>query len=166
MKEKYFSPKEFHTPNPFGACSVEQIEALESQFSIKVPDDYREYLLTFNGAEPINTVCSLDEYDGTYVHHMYGLYDADYPMVSVENNMLFFADDTFGSQFAINLDNTCNYGIVYFIDGETEEITVISQSFNEFIRSLISKDQDMENLRLEHPDIYERIQEFKRNPQI
>lgn len=40
MKEKYFSPKEFHAPNPFGACRIKQIEALESQFLIKVPDDY------------------------------------------------------------------------------------------------------------------------------
>lgn len=157
----------FHRPNPFGSCDMDQIESFERKFAIKIPEDYKEYLLNFNGAKPINNICPLNDNDGeTSIHHMYGLHNIEYCSINVKNRELFFADDSFGNHFFIDLKQTEQYGCIYFVDHETGKTTLINQSFDKFIASLIGEDDYMKNLKQEHPDIYARIQELKANPQI
>lgn len=163
----------FEKPNPFGRCNKLQIDKFEKKSLIKIPEDYKDYLLKFNGSNPVNTICSLNDNDGTTVHHMYGLHNCKEFKIKLEKNMLIFADDSFGNKFAINIDDGENYGCIYFIDEElidteyaSESIMMINKSFTEFISSLISDDVYSNNLEKENPEIYARIQEFKKNPQI
>ena len=163
----------FNEPNPFGRCNITQIENFEKEFSIKIPEDYRNYLCHFNGAKPINTICSFNSNDGTTVHHMYGLHNYETYRLRMEKGMLVFADDSFGNQFAINVTTGENYGSIYFIDTElidtnfdSESIIKINISFDKFISSLIHEDVYLDNLKQENPEIYARIQEFEKNPQI
>lgn len=163
----------FEKPNPFGECNITQIEKFEKKFLIRIPEDYRNYLCNFNGAKPINTICSFNSNDGTTVHHMYGLHSHEEYRLRIEKDMLIFADDTFGNKFAINVTTGENYGSIYFIDTElidtnfdSESVTKINKSFDDFISSLISEDMYMNNLREDNPEIYARIQELKNNPQI
>ncbi|OBX82486.1 SMI1/KNR4 family protein [Moraxella nonliquefaciens] len=163
--KSFFNSTMFHKPNPFGSCNMDKIESFERKFSIKIPEDYKEYLLNFNGAKPINKICRLNN-DETSIHHMYGLHNIEYCSIDVKNRELFFADDSFGNLFFIDLTQKEEYGFVYFMDHETGKTTFINQSFNKFITSLIGEDVYMKNLKQEYPDIYARIQEFKANPQI
>lgn len=163
----------FEKPNPFGECNITQIETFEKKFSIRIPEDYREYLCNFNGAKPINTICSLGENGETTVHHMYGLHNNETYRLKMEKGMLVFADDSFGNKFTINVTNEEDYGFIYFIDSEltgtnfdSESAIKINKSFNEFISFLISEDTYIHNLIKENHEIYERIQNLKKNPQI
>ena len=100
----------FENPNPSDKCDIIEVENFEKEFSIKIPEDYRNYLCNFNGAKPINTICSLGENGETTVHHMYGLHSNKTYRLRIEKGMLVFADDTFGNKFAINVINGENYG--------------------------------------------------------
>lgn len=171
----YFNdPTIFNTPNPFGKCSIMQIKNFEKKFSIEIPKDYKDYLCHFNGAKPVNITCFLSSDNGhTSIHHMYGLHDHEAYRLKVEKNMLVFAEDSFGNEFAINVTSGKNYGSIYFIDSELtdtefddESAIMISKSFHDFISSLIPEDMYMETVKREHPEIYARIEAFKRNPQI
>lgn len=163
----------FEKPNPFGECHITKIENFEKKFSIKIPKDYRNYLCHFNGAKPINTICSFNSNGGTIVHHMYGLHNHEAYRLKVEKGMLLFAEDSFGNHFAINVSNGENYGFVYFIDTElidtefnAQSIVMLNKTFDAFISSLTSEDMFLDNLEKENPEIYARIKEFKKNPQI
>lgn len=155
----------FETPNPFGECNPIQIQKFEQEFTIHIPNDYKDYLCQFNGAKPIHTICALGN-EETSIHHMYGLHDCDWCRIRIENNMLIFADDPFGNEFAINLNPENNYGFIYFIDRELDNSILLHSSFYEFISSLISRETYMNHLENEFPELYARIQELKQNPQI
>ncbi len=158
----------FTETSPFEKCSIHEIENFEQKFSIMIPDDYKTYLHQFNGAKPINYIIkNLNENGGgTVLHHMYGLNTSNRYAIKIENDMLLFAEDAFGNEFAINLNTKENYGCIYFIDRETDETFIINKSFTDFISSLISHEVFMDNLKTDNPEIYERIQELKKNPQI
>lgn len=163
----------FNGQNPFKICTIYDIENFEKEFSIKIPEDYRDYLLHFNGMKQINTICPLDDAEKTTIHHMYGLYNDESFRLRVERNMLIFADDSFGNEFAMSIVRGGDYGYIYFIDTElidtkfnSESVIFISKSFNEFILSLIPESVYWDNLIKENPEIYARIQEFKKNSQI
>lgn len=164
--KSFFNSTMFHKPNPFGSCNMDQIESFERKFSIKIPEDYKEYLLNFNGAKPINVICLLNNNDETLIHHMYGLHSIDYCSIDVKDSKLLFADDSFGNYFSIIVSQTEQYGFIYFINHETNESTLICESFSKFIALLIAEDVYMKNLKKEHPDIYERILRFRANPQM
>ncbi|STZ08726.1 Uncharacterised protein [Moraxella caprae] len=70
-----------------------------------MPEDYKEYLLNFNGAKPINKICRLNN-DETSIHHMYGLHNIQHCLINVKDGKLFFADDSFGSEFFIDVHPT------------------------------------------------------------
>ncbi len=104
---------------------------------------------------------------------MYGLHNHEAYRLKVEKGMLLFAEDSFGNHFAINVSNGENYGFVYFIDTElidtefnAQSIVMLNKTFDAFISSLTSEDMFLDNLEKENPEIYARIKEFKKNPQI
>ncbi len=44
----------YTTANPFGELGTKALEDFEQIIQYRLPEDYRKYLLDFNGAEPIN----------------------------------------------------------------------------------------------------------------
>ena len=156
----------FNEPNPFGVCILSHIESFEKEFSVKLPNDYKEYLCEFNGSKPINTICCLGAGGETSIHHMYGLHNCNEYKVKIKAGMFIFADDNFGNKFSINLNGGKNYGCIYFVDTEEGGLTLISENFNSFILSLIPKDVYMDHLKNEDPEVYARILAFKQKPQI
>lgn len=157
----------FEQPNPFGECTLIDIIDFEKKFSIIIPATYKTYLCQFNGAKPIKTICTISDEEGeTTLHHMYGLHTNENYRINVKRNLLFFADDSLGNNFAINLNQEQNYGYIYFIDNELDEKIIINHDFETFMLSLYSKEQHLEKIKLEDPEFYARLQALKNNPQI
>lgn len=157
----------FEQPNPFGECTLTDIMDFERKFSIVIPETYKNYLCQFNGAKPINNICTINNEEGdTTLHHMYGLHNNENYRIDVKRNLLIFADDTFGNHFAINLNQVENYGHIYFIDHELDKKVYMNKDFSEFILSLYSKSKYLDRIKLEDPVFYARLQALKNNPQI
>ncbi len=64
-----------------GAASEARVEALEAQIGARLPDDYRQFLLRYNGGKPLPSGFRLAQRTGPYtdslVHSLDSLYDDD-----------------------------------------------------------------------------------------
>ena len=43
----------YQEANPYGELSIKTLEGFEQVIQYRLPEDYRKYLINFNGAEPI-----------------------------------------------------------------------------------------------------------------
>jgi hypothetical protein len=59
--------------NPYGQLSAERLDAFEESLGKRLPNEYREYLLNYNGGE-FEKIIFPDE-PSFGVQHMYGLHD-------------------------------------------------------------------------------------------
>ncbi|GAF61086.1 MULTISPECIES: SMI1/KNR4 family protein [unclassified Psychrobacter] len=173
--------------NPFGELSTKVLKDFEQTIQYRLPEDYRKYLLNFNGAEPINTICNISEDEGiTIIHGMLGIHDGP-EYVQLESNfgddnstrktgLLAFAYDEGGNNFCICLLPK-QYGKVYFYDHESSyaddinTLIKIADSFDCFIESLTSREEYENSLEDTDPEFYARLQYArlqyaKNNPQI
>ena len=169
----------YTTANPFGELSTKALEDFEQIIQYRLPEDYRKYLLSFNGAEPINTVCSISDDEGeTSIH---GMHDCP-KYCRIESNfgddnstkktgLLAFAYEQGGNDFCICLQPKL-YGEIYFYDHESsyvddiDTLIKIADSFDCFIESLTSKEEYENSLADTDPEFYARLQHAKNNPQI
>lgn len=172
----------YTTANPFGELGTKALEDFEQIIQYRLPEDYRKYLLDFNGAEPINTICSISDDEGeTRIHGMLGIHDGpEYCRIESnfgDNNstrktgLLAFAYDQGGNDFCICLLPK-HYGEVYFYDHESSyaddivTLIKIADSFDCFIESLTSEEEYENSLADTDPEFYARLQHAKNNPQI
>ncbi|WLP94606.1 SMI1/KNR4 family protein [Psychrobacter sp. M13] len=172
----------YKTANPYGKLSIDELEKFEKVIKYRLPEDYRHYLLNFNGAEPINTVCHISDAEGrTSVHNMLGIHDGpEYARLEPEfgdrnstkkTGLLAFAYDEGGNYFCLCLLPK-KYGEVYFYDHERSHakkiktLVKITNSFNEFIAPLISEEAHELILAETDPVFYARLQHARANPQI
>lgn len=172
----------YKTANPFGELSISELEKFEQLINYRLPDDYRHYLLNFNGAEPINTVCHVSDLEGaTNLHTMLGIHNGpEYAKLELEfgdrnstkkTGFLAFADDTFGNYFCLNLQRK-KYGEVYFYNHESSHaskiktLSKVADSFESFIESLISEEEYELSLSETDPEFYARLQHARANPQL
>ncbi len=172
----------YQKANPYGKLSIKTLEDFEQIIQYRLPEDYRKYLLNFNGAEPTNTVCSISDAEGeTRIHGVLGIHDGP-EYCRLESNfgddnstkktgLLAFSDDAFGNYFCISLLPK-HYGEVYFYDHESsyaddiDTLIKIADSFDCFIESLISEEEYENSLANTDPEFYARLQHAKNNPQI
>jgi len=177
-----FMEIKYQKANPYGELSIKTLEDFEQIIQYRLPEDYRKYLLDFNGAEPINTVCSISDAEGeTRIHSMLGIHDGP-EYCRLESNfgddnstrktgLLTFSDDTFGNYFCIYLLPK-HYGGVYFYDHESsyaddiDTLIRIADSFDCFIESLTSEEEYENSLADTDPEFYARLQHARNNPQI
>ena len=138
--------------NQFGKLSEEELHDFELENQIKLPADYRTFLLENNGGNPVK---QNNPVPATIVSYIFGMHNGDYyaslyKHIDVFKNRIPFgtfpiANDPFGNQFLMAL-NEENYGQIYFWDHEGEpmaqdghyigNVIFVAYSFGEFVYHL------------------------------
>jgi hypothetical protein len=158
-------------PNPYGALEEGALGAFERSLKERLPETYRQHLLSYNGGkwEPKCFVISEKEGESS-VHGVYGLHggpgycrlDAIRETFSdrIPKDLLAIACDSFGNQICIGISGKWRDAI-YFWNHEVvgnKSLTRIADSFDNFIGSLfkyeptehlskIIEDNDLDELK-------------------
>lgn len=140
-------------PNEFGMVDMKEMIAFEQENEIKLPQDYKAFLIENNGGKPVYEGNS----DGILVDWFYGFHEGPawstiYYAIDVFHSRIpswFFpiGCDPFGNQYLMSLYEG-NYGLVAFWDHEKESkgnasqyfdnMRIIGDSFSEFLTKLAS----------------------------
>lgn len=140
--------------NSYGALDEQRLLTLEKKIGVSLPNDYREFLIQFNGGEPVpEGVWIIEDVDGSCVHEFFGLHD-DPKLLSLDciNNSEFglpesllpIAGDGLGDYVCLKVTGD-DFGAIFFVDHEQhsyedresfEGIIRLKESFSEFISSL------------------------------
>ncbi|MBN2248971.1 MAG: SMI1/KNR4 family protein [Campylobacterales bacterium] len=160
--------------NPYGPINLKNLESFEKQLKIRLPQEYREFLVKHNGGKLEKNMLTINESEGgTSIHHIYALVDnplyasmeEKYKIFNTNefnfgNEYLAIMDDSFGNQILLKLQEP-NLGAIYFWDHESNDNFIkISNNFYEFIDSLEEEktlDEMLEKLKLEDPRTYEIV---------
>jgi len=139
-------------PNEFGMLGSIEIDDFEKANKMKLPLDYRSFLLSFNGGTPDLRHNAQPDTDIEYIFGMHnGPYHASlYKKIDMYSDRLPLstfpiASDPFGNLFIMSLHSE-NLGHIYFWDQEGEpehqdghyvdNCYFVASSFNEFIGNL------------------------------
>ncbi|MCA0313976.1 MAG: ankyrin repeat domain-containing protein [Candidatus Melainabacteria bacterium] len=140
-------------------ATKEDLESFESTIGKRLPDDFREFLLAFNGAAPAPNLFQLDEYEEDLdCLCIFGLNDKnDLRHFLTEHKerlgdeMLPVACDSFGNLICLSLASK-DFGSVYFADLRQtrqkefgNEPAYIAGSFEEFLHQLKDNESDFGN---------------------
>lgn len=138
----------------FGPLSPEKLEEFEQRHAIKIPAEYREFLLTHNGGAPEpDTINFPDGSNTSALKQIYGIHNGPY-WANLEDaidcyqgrmpeEFIPFGDDPMGNAFIICTSGE-NEGKVYFWDHENEygeqphydNITFLADSFYKLLENL------------------------------
>jgi hypothetical protein len=142
----------------FGPIPERFITALEQGWHIKLPRDYKEFLVKINGGKPQKKLFTLkDKSNSSLLSGLFGISDEEdynvlirYPIMLMDRiptNTFPIADDQCGNLILLSIRGQ-DYGKVYFWDHEREvgtdhgvvadysNLTLIADSFNEFVNNL------------------------------
>jgi len=133
------------------------LSALEQIWGFKLPEDYRNFLLQYNGGESDKKAFNFYETrEGSILHPFFGIYrDSNYNLLlnislflnRIPSNCIPIASDTFGNQILISVKNP-DRGKIYWWDHEREadpnqgekpdysNLVLVANSFTEFIENL------------------------------
>ncbi len=142
-------------PNPFGPLTKDQLHIFELNTHIRLPTEYRDFLLTYNGGKPEPSFfwITFGE-DGSSVQQFYGLHDGPHNLsidtytgeegYRLPKSVLPIADDGVGNFICLGI-SLSTFGKVFFMDHDSHPvndpdsmrgITKIANSFSEFLFSL------------------------------
>lgn len=128
----------------------ERLVTLENMLGVTLPQDYRDYLLEYNGRGFEKNTFEVFEGEYSIVHHVYRISnDNDYfdlinsykrgKNIDHEKGrkFLIIADDNVGNDIILSLEAD-SFGEIYFYDNDTisTKCTKLAQSFSEFCSSL------------------------------
>lgn len=132
---------------PYGPVSSRKLKAFESKLVAPLPDDFRSFLLEFNGAEFVWTEDDShpDDDNEHRPEEIYGLHKGPTDLrldemggsfqPALPASILIFASDGFGNYFGISLTKP-KHGVVYWIDHEApSRKRKVASSFTEFIEA-------------------------------
>ena len=142
-------------PNLYGPLLQKKFGEFEKQAHITLPKDFRNFLLQYNGGQPIPSFFWIKpQEDGSSVHQFYGLHGgpaylsletfAGKERYGIPESMLPIGDDRTGNYICIGISST-NFGKVFFLDHDKhpfhnpnslEGVTELADSFSEFLCSL------------------------------
>lgn len=161
-------------PNPYGSINLKKLEAFEKQLKIRLPEEYREFLVKYNGGKLEKNMLTINESEeDTIIHNVYALVDNP-PYVSLEekykifntnefkfsNEYLAIMNDSMGNQILLKLQEP-NLGTIYFWDHESDDNFIkVSNNFYEFIDSLEEEKtltEMLEKLKKEDPETYKIV---------
>lgn len=122
-----------------------KVQELEEKYGITLPEQYREFLLKYNGGETPKTEFKIGKEDSD-VRAFFGLGDVAYSMSEeayledlVKKQLLPIATDSFGNYIAIGIEKK-NYGKIYFCDHERGyKATLLTKDLKEFVSRCKSK---------------------------
>ncbi len=147
--------------NPNGPLSLTRLREFESGRGIRLPEDYRHFLLEYNGGQPDPAFFWIQRpVDGSRILRFFGLFPGSLPSslntyVGIQypglpENLLPIADDGTGNLICIGVAAPV-YGAVFFLDHERVSpkdpdafagITRLSDSFTGFMASLMEDPRD------------------------
>ena len=145
----YSQPPWVNRDGAFAAPTAAEVDAFEQRHAVKLPPDYRQFLLTFAGGPPEGCsfrVPGLEE--NRRLAELYPL-TTDSEGASLEGTvdwdeffpreMLAFADDGCGNWFCIGIRGQIS-GRVFYVDHDYERdhplhISQIAASFQQFMQS-------------------------------
>jgi hypothetical protein len=150
---------EINDANKFGMLTVEKLEEFEQNYGIKLPDDYRSFLLRYNGGSPEPGIVDFVQYgdnQSDIVNYLCGIHNGEY-WASLEwytqtykgripVGFIPFGYDPGGNLYLLGIDGI-HLGKVYFWDHENEaglldeepsfeNMSFIANSFAEFLSKL------------------------------
>jgi hypothetical protein len=130
-----------------------EIEELERRVRSRLPADYRQFMIEFNGGEPQPRAFEGPDGEGSAVRFFFTLdprsshywihQKLDVYQDRIPPGLLPIASDSFGNLVLLDL-GAKDYGVVYFWDHENESddepwwdnISPIAQSFSRFVDEL------------------------------
>ena len=144
-------------PNPFGRIKDHLLVKFENDLGVKLPSQYRDWLIKYNGMGWEKEVFHITDKEGdSRIHHVYGLHDGPdsrrlditYKVFKgrIDSHVFPIADDPFGNQVCLGISGNKRKKI-YFWDHEREldvddNPILISDSFNAFLESLQDEEYD------------------------
>lgn len=127
---------------------IKRLKDLEDFLGLKLPQDYRSFLLEHNGKKFLKNTFKISEGEYSVVHHVYKLSnDNDYfdllnayksTRFGGENHFLVIADDNVGNYLILSLELS-TFGEIYFYDHDTigNHYIKLANSFEDFYTSLL-----------------------------
>lgn len=130
---------------------MNRLKDLEDFLGLKLPQDYRSFLLEHNGKKFLKNTFEVSEGEYSVVHHVYRLSnDNDYfdllnayknrrsTRFEGNNDFLVIADDNVGNYVILSLELS-TFGEIYFYDSDTlgNNYIKLANSFEEFYTSLL-----------------------------
>ena len=153
---------EIEDANEFGELTPEQLVEFEQRYRLKLPEDYRSFLLEFNGGRPkpeiIDFIQNGDD-QSDIVNYLGGIHNGEYwarlewqidsLKDRVPKGFIPIGDDPGGNAYLIGIDGE-TFGKIYFWDHENEaaleekepsfeNMSLIASSFTEFLNKLRSE---------------------------
>ena len=137
--------------NSANSISASELKAFENEYNLKLPDDYKQFILSQNGGYPEFTLYVNENNDEFLISSFSCINFEDADVVSVNDSiithqieednipkhLLPFGLDAGGNDFCISL-NEKDYGKVYkfYQDGRSPGIVYVAKSFEAFINGL------------------------------
>ena len=137
-----------------------ELAALEKKLGLRLPDDYRTFLLTINGGRPrTHEVFDIGKKDSSLINMLYSAKRDDHQELTIykqhlalegriPKDLLPIGEDQGSSQICLGIGEK-NHGQVFFWDMEDEReqptyknVRRIAGSFTEFLDSLYSDEDE------------------------
>lgn len=149
--------------HPFGALPPDRLPSFERELPAPLPEDYRAFLVDFNGARFSSSTTFHEVEGGTALESLFGLHagpehrrlDALRRSTAslVPSSLLLIGDDAFGNYFGMSLVGP-HRGAIFFIDHERmpvreEGLQRLALSFAELLR----RTGDAVDAPVTHPSI-------------
>lgn len=140
--------------NKFGRINIQDIKDFESSNNLKLPDDYKEFLIEYNGGKPFPNIEPTIKSD---VQWIYGMVVEPYYASLFKHLDTFagrlpswyfpIANDSGGNLYIMSLYEG-NHGLIAFWDHEREaeqgesdqyfdNLSFVANSFTEFLNNLV-----------------------------
>ncbi|MBK9258449.1 MAG: SMI1/KNR4 family protein [Polyangiaceae bacterium] len=116
--------------NPYGPTTREEIQRFEARWKVKLPDDYKLFLLESNGGAPTPRTFHVPrwEHEGSALDFFYGIHDRENSSLDeaceaytdrIPADLIPIAADAFGNNVCIGWKGK-RRGKIYFWDHEDE----------------------------------------------
>ncbi|GAA0135331.1 SMI1/KNR4 family protein [Paenibacillus sp. YSY-4.3] len=143
----------------FEPTGIKDIEALEGKYNIELPEDYKTFLLEYNGGKPvIRRFSTLDDKQTSSLMLLFPLSESNEPNLEgnymefneskiIPSNLLPIGDDPIENKICISLSGN-DRGYIYYWSLDMEDIdeednlpsyknmSLIAKSFTEFTNGL------------------------------
>lgn len=145
--------------NPFGKIANEDIVEIEEMFDILLPDDYKKFLLHYNGGAVVNNECNelrLEDINEIInIDVLYGIHtgnsssDIEYWTNEYREDLLektVIIGDSLQQGFIVLICDGFNNGVYYYDDSycfdssnDESNVYLISNTFDEFWKTMNKK---------------------------
>ncbi|NOV01291.1 SMI1/KNR4 family protein [Paenibacillus planticolens] len=147
----------FEMDNTFAPISLEAIQEVEKRYGFILPNDYKDFLLKYNGGKPRPNVMftTKNGFLTSYLISVLPLFDRKVPSLvgnflffnkeegNLPSNIITFGEDPLRNLLCISVEGN-NTGFIYYWDYMNDDsdtptydhLVLISESFSKFIEEL------------------------------